>query len=68
MIEIKVDGPNDILHVKVDGKILDLLAEIPIAFGHVLGRILITCPNEKLRAEITKQVFENTLEEMEGLK
>ncbi len=68
MIELKIDGPKGIVNAKVEGTVLDLLAEIPVAFGHVMGGVLKTCPDEKLRAELTKQIFELTLREMEDCK
>lgn len=61
MIKIEVNkGATD---VKLEGLMIELLAEVPIGFGRALHGILNHCP-EDLKIELIKTTFELTLKSM----
>ena len=62
MINVQVN--NGEVHVTVEGFTIDLLAEVPIGFGKLLHGLLRNLPDEGLRNELIKGVFECTLDMM----
>lgn len=63
MIKVVVHGDGHV-ELAVQGKPLDLLAEIPIGFGGLLARVLHNCPDEEYKKHLLKKVLECTLMEI----